>query len=124
MWETTCRLPVPNIPRLDLFPKIFLDSLILGIVCYAVSLSLAKLFAKKNRYQVDANQELIAFGAANVFASFFQSYPASAALSRSVLQEKVGGKTQVAGFVSCIIILFVLLFLGPSLYYLPKVKTN
>lgn len=103
-------------------PSVFVDSVVLSIVCFAVSLSLAKIFAKKHGYRVQANQELIALGSANVFASFFLAYPCSAALSRSTLQEKVGGKTQIAGLVSCAIILTVLLLLAPFLYHLPKVS--
>ncbi|XP_017491295.1 PREDICTED: sulfate transporter-like, partial [Rhagoletis zephyria] len=113
-------LPKPSVPRFDLMPSVFVDSVVLSIVCFAVSLSLAKIFAKKHGYRVQANQELIALGSANVFASFFLAYPCSAALSRSTLQEKVGGKTQIAGLVSCAIILTVLLLLAPFLYHLPK----
>lgn len=109
-------------PRFDLMPNVFLDAVILSIVCFAVSLSLAKIYAKKHNYRVDANQELVALGSANLISSFFLSYPCSAALSRSTLQEKVGGKTQIAGLVSCGIILTVLLFLAPYLYHLPKVR--
>lgn len=115
-------LPKPTVPRFDLMPSLFADSVILSIVCFAVSLSLAKIFAKKHNYRVDANQELVALGSANVFSSFFLAYPCSAALSRSTLQEKVGGKTQIAGLVSCAIILTVLLLLAPFLYHLPKVN--
>jgi solute carrier family 26 protein len=107
---------------LDFIPDIFIDCLIIGIVCFAVSLSLAKIFAKKHKYEVNANQELIALGTANVFSSFFLAYPASAALSRSIIQDRIGGKTQIAGLVSCGVILTVLLLLAPFLYHLPKVS--
>lgn len=102
-------------------PNIFFDSLVLSIICFAVSLSLAKIFAKKHGHQIRPNQELFALGTANIFSSFFMAYPCSAALSRSTLQEKIGGKTQIAGLVSSAIILTVLLFLSPFLYHLPKV---
>lgn len=115
-------LPQPSVPRFDLMPSLFVDSLILSIVCFAVSLSLAKIFAKKYAYTVRPNQELLALGTANVFSSFFLCYPSSAALSRSTLQARVGGKTQLAGLVSCVLVLTVLLFLAPFLYHLPKVK--
>lgn len=101
--------------------EVFVDSVILSIVCFAVSLSLAKIFAKKHNYEVRPNQELLALGSANIFSSFFLAYPSSAALSRSTLQEKAGGKTQIAGLVSSAIILTVLLLLAPYLYHLPKV---
>jgi MFS superfamily sulfate permease-like transporter len=106
---------------LDFIPDIFLDCLVIGIVCFAVSLSLAKIFAKKHKYKINANQELIALGTANIFSSFFLAYTASASLSRSTLQERIGCKTQIAGLVSCGVILTVLLFLAPFLYDLPKV---
>jgi MFS superfamily sulfate permease-like transporter len=106
---------------LDFIPDIFLDCLVIGIVCFAVSLSLVKIFSKKHKYEINANQELIALGTANVFSSFFLAYPASGALSRSTVQERIGGKTQIAGLVSCGVLLTVLLFLGPFLYETPKV---
>ncbi|KAH9521111.1 hypothetical protein DERF_004787 [Dermatophagoides farinae] len=113
-------LPKPTVPRFDIMPNIFFDSLVLSIICFAVSLSLAKIFAKKHGHQIRPNQELFALGTANIFSSFFMAYPCSAALSRSTLQEKIGGKTQIAGLVSSAIILTVLLFLAPFLYHLPK----
>ena len=115
-------LPVPEIPRLDLMKSLIVDSLIIGIVSFAVLLSLAKIYAKKNKYKINPNQELIAIGSANIFSSFFSCYPCAASLSRSSVQEKTGGKTQIASLVSCIIILVVLLFLGPLFYHLPKVN--
>lgn len=117
-------LPQPTLPRIDLFPDILFDTCILAIVCFAVSLSLAKIFAKKHKYSIDANQELIALGSSNVFASFFAAFRCSAALSRSTLQEKVGGRTQIAGLVSSAIILAVLLLFAPYLYHLPKVSSR
>ncbi|CAG2163251.1 unnamed protein product [Oppiella nova] len=55
-------LPAPKLPRLDLLSSIIMDSLVIAIVAFAVSLSLAKIFAKKHKYKIDANQELIALG--------------------------------------------------------------
>jgi MFS superfamily sulfate permease-like transporter len=103
-------------------PSIVIDSLVIAIVAFAVSLSLAKIYAKKHKYKIDANQELIALGTANIFSSLFACYPSSASLSRSSVQERTGGKTQVAGLVSCLFMLIFLLFLGPLLYHLPKVS--
>ncbi|XP_054163080.1 prestin-like isoform X2 [Oppia nitens] len=113
-------LPEPRIPRLDILSSLIIDSLVIAIVAFAVSLSLAKIFAKKHKYRIDANQELIALGSANIFASLFACYPSSASLSRSSVQEKTGGRTQVAGLVSSACMLIFLLFLGPLLYHLPK----
>ena len=116
-------LPEPRVPRLDLFSSLIVDALVIAIVIFAVSLSLAKIYAKKHKYKIDANQELIALGSANLFSSLFACYPSSASLSRTSVQERTGGKTQVAGLVSSLAMLVFLLYLGPLLYHLPKVST-
>jgi solute carrier family 26 protein len=111
------------VPPLSLFSSLIMDALVMAIVTFAVSLSLAKIFAKKHKYKIDANQELIALGSANVFSSLFACYPSSASLSRSSVQERTGGRTQVVGLVSSLAMLVFLLYLGPLLYHLPKVRT-
>lgn len=113
-------LPLPEPPRLDFVPRILPDSFAIAIVSFAISLSLAKIYAKKHKYKIVPNQELIAIGSANVISSFFGCYPCASSLSRSSVQERAGGKTQVTSLVSCVILLFVLLFLGPLLFHLPK----
>lgn len=82
---------------------------------------MALIFAKKLNYDIDFNQELLAMGSANVFGSFFSCFPISASLSRSTLQESVGGRTQVASLISCLILTSVLLLIGPFFEVLPKV---
>ncbi|KAJ8893258.1 hypothetical protein PR048_005849 [Dryococelus australis] len=59
-------------------------------------------------------------GAGNVVGSFFSCMPSCASLSRSLVQQTVGGKTQLASVVSCAILLFVLLWIGPFFEPLPR----
>ncbi|XP_067131166.1 prestin-like isoform X2 [Centruroides vittatus] len=113
-------LPAPEIPRVDLFPNLIADSFSIAIVVFAITLSMAKLFAKKHHYEINPNQELIALGSANLFSSFFLCYPCATSLSRSLVQERAGGKTQLANFISCLLLLIVLLFLAPYFSALPK----
>lgn len=112
-------LPPPRIPPLAFLSHVIVDSLTIAVVSYAISLSLAKIFAHRHHYKISDNQELFAQGAANVFGSFFSCMPISASLSRSMLQESVGGKTQLASVISCVLLLFVLLWLGPLFQPLP-----
>lgn len=111
--------PIPFSPPYELIPKIMIDTFAIAIVAYAVSLSMAKILARKRGYEVSNNQELLAQGASNVFGSFFSCMPVSASLSRSMLQESVGGETQLASVVSCILILIILLWIGPFFESLP-----
>ena len=61
-------------------------------------------------------------GASNIMGSFFSCMPITASLSRSLVQETVGGKTQLTGLISCIILLFVMLWIGPFFEPLPRVN--
>ncbi|XP_022242715.1 solute carrier family 26 member 6-like isoform X2 [Limulus polyphemus] len=105
---------------MDLIPSLVVDGFAVSAVSYTISYSLAQIFAKKHKYVVDANQELLAIGSANLFSSFFACFPCAAALSRSLVQEKSGGKTQLVSLVSCVLMVVILLVLGPLFYHLPK----
>ena len=113
-------LPTPTVPRLDLLGRVATDAVAIGIVSYAVLMSVSKTFAKKHSYSVKPNQELLAMGLANVMGSFFSCMPTGCALARSVIQEQTGGKTQIASLVSAFLILLVILFIGPFFEVLPR----
>ncbi|XP_061412893.1 prestin-like isoform X2 [Lethenteron reissneri] len=106
-------LPVPQLPTVTNFSSLIADGLAIAIVGYAVSVSLAKIFAKKHGYTVDANQELFAHGVCNLFGSFFQCFPSAASISRTSIQEGTGGNTQLASGISTMVVLVVLLAVGP-----------
>ena len=67
-------------------------------------------------------QELLAHGISNVFGSFFSCFTSCASLSRSAVQDNQGGKTQIAGLISCSLILVVLVAIGPYFKTLPNVS--
>lgn len=113
-------LPAPVVPSLELIPLLAVDSIAVCIVTYSIAISLGLTFAKKDKYQVRANQELFAIGLANIFGSFFSCIPLSCALSRSIIQYQTGGKTQIASVVSAALILLLLLWLGPLFETLPR----
>lgn len=113
-------LPTPKVPALGLLPNLVVDGITIAIVSYTINLSMALIFAQKLDYEVDANQELFAMGISNIFGSFFSCMPVCASLSRSLIQQVVGGVTQIASVVSCLILLIVLLWIGPFFEELPK----
>ncbi|XP_018008724.1 solute carrier family 26 member 6 isoform X1 [Hyalella azteca] len=118
--EIPTGLPMPAMPPFSLAAAVAVDSLVIAIIAYAGSFSLAKIFATKHDYEVDANQELYAMGIGNVISSFFSCAPMAAAIARVLIQDAAGGMTQVAGLVSAFVILWVLLFVGPIFEVLPK----
>ncbi|CAH1101026.1 unnamed protein product [Psylliodes chrysocephalus] len=112
--------PDPTPPPLDLIYKVLLEGVTIAIVTYSISYSMAMVFAQKNNYEVDPNQELLAMGASNIFGSFFSSMPVSASLTRSMLASAIGGKTQIVAVIGCVLLVFVLLWLGPIFELVPK----
>ncbi|XP_052609500.1 solute carrier family 26 member 10 isoform X1 [Peromyscus californicus insignis] len=112
--------PQPLFPTLDELPRILADALPIALVTFAVSTSLASIYADKYSYRIDPNQELLAHGVSNLVSSLFSCFPNSATLATTSLLVDAGGNTQLAGLFSCIVVLSVLLWLGPFFYYLPK----
>ncbi|XP_060582830.1 prestin-like isoform X2 [Ruditapes philippinarum] len=113
-------LPEPALPSFEGVDKYIADIPIIAIISFAQSVSLAAMMAKKNKYAIDANQELIAYGAGNVFGSFFSCYPYAASVSRSSVQDSAGGKSQIASLFSASMVLIVILWLGPLFESLPN----
>lgn len=113
-------LPEPQIPNLKSAFENISDAIIIAVVAFAQSVSLAALMAKKHNYTMDSNQELIAYGAGNIFGSFFSCYPFAASVSRSSVQDSAGGRTQVTSLFSASLVLVVILLIGPLFESLPN----
>lgn len=91
------------------------------LLAYIESVSAAKTLAEKNGYEIDARQELLALGAANLATAFGHGYPVSGGLSQSVVNEQAGAKTPVSLIFASAAIALSLLFLTGLLANLPKV---
>ncbi|XP_054844569.1 chloride anion exchanger [Eublepharis macularius] len=110
----------PASPDMSTFQSCVGDSFSMAIVGFAVAFSVAKVYSIKHDYPIDANQELVAFGISNIFGGAFKGFAASTSLSRSGVQESTGGKTQIAGFLSAMIVMIVILAIGHLLEPLQK----
>ncbi|KAL3064364.1 hypothetical protein OYC64_000609 [Pagothenia borchgrevinki] len=118
--EIPSGLKAPRAPDVTLFSDVIGDAFAIAIVGYAINISLGKTFALKHGYKVDSNQELVALGLSNTVGGFFQCYSVTSSLSRSLVQESTGGKTQVAGVISSVIVLVTVLKIGSLFADLPK----
>ncbi|KAL8220992.1 UNVERIFIED_CONTAM: hypothetical protein K2H54_057241 [Gekko kuhli] len=110
----------PIAPDISAFQNCAGDAFSIAVVAFAVAFSVAKVYSIKYDYPIDANQELIAFGIGNLVGGAFKGFAASTSLSRSGVQESTGGKTQVAGFLSAMIVLIVIMAIGHLLEPLQK----
>jgi SulP family sulfate permease len=80
----------------------------------------AKSLASKRRQKIDANQELVALGAANIGASFTGGYPVTGGFSRSLVNFTAGAVTPLASIITAVLVGITVLVLTPLLYFLPK----
>uniref|UniRef100_A0A803VX63 Solute carrier family 26 member 3 n=1 Tax=Ficedula albicollis TaxID=59894 RepID=A0A803VX63_FICAL len=110
----------PVAPDVGILQKCIADGFSIAIVGFAVAFSVAKVYSIKHDYPIDGNQDLIAFGLGNIVGGSFKGFASSTALSRSGVQESTGGKTQIAGIVSSVIVLIVILAIGFLLAPLQK----
>jgi len=95
-------------------------ALTIALVGFLESISVARSFARRNRYEVDANQELIGLGAANLAGSLFQGYPVTGGFSRTAVNAQAGARTGVAAIITAAVIALTLLALTPLFHSLPK----
>lgn len=115
-------LPKPALPVFDadLWGALFLPALMIGIVGYVETISVAQTLAAKRRERIDPDQELVALGAANVGSAVSGGFAVTGGFSRSVVNFDAGARTPAAGAFTAIGIAIATLFLTPFLYFLPK----
>ncbi|MBN3319248.1 ARHGP factor, partial [Atractosteus spatula] len=112
--------PRPRVPALETLPVVAGDTVAITFVGYAVSMSLAMIYADKHGYSIHPNQELLAHGISNTVSSLFTCFPSSATLATTNILESAGGYTQLSGLFTSLVVLIVLLLIGPLFYFLPK----
>jgi sulfate permease, SulP family len=100
----------------DLLP----GALAIVIVGLAQSLAIAKSYAAKYHYAVDANREMLGYGAANLGTGALQGYTVTGGLSPSATAERVGAKSPVAFLVTALMALLTILFLAGLFADLPE----
>ncbi len=93
--------------------------LAIAFISFMESIAVAKAIATKKGYKIDANQELVGLGLANLGGSFFQAFPTTGGFSRTAVNAQAGGRTTISSVISALLVAATLLFLTPLFYYLP-----
>jgi high affinity sulfate transporter 1 len=114
-------LPHMNFPHFPLavVPSLLGDAAGLALVTFSSMMLTSRSFASKNRYEVDADWDFAALGAANIASAISQGFAVSGADSRTAMSDASGGRTQVTGLVAALTIGVVLLFFTGPLRYVP-----
>lgn len=110
----------PPMFNLDAVTALLPIALTISFVGFMESIAVAKSIASKEKYQVNANQELVGLGLANVVGGFFSAYPVTGGFSRSAVNYQAGARTPLASIITAALIVLTLLFFTPLFYYLPQ----
>jgi len=100
----------------DLLPT----ALVITLVGFMESIAVAKVYARRHRYDVEANRELVALGASNVTAGLFGGYPVTGGFSRTAVNDSAGARTPLASVITAVIVLITIALLTPLFENLPK----
>ncbi|KLI62907.1 SulP family inorganic anion transporter [Aurantiacibacter marinus] len=114
-------LPPFAMPSTDisLIEKLWVPALLISIIGFVESVSVAQTLAAKRRQRIAPDQELIGLGAANIASAFSGGYPVTGGFARSAVNFDAGAQTPAAGAYTAIGIAFATLFLTPLLFNLP-----
>ena len=121
--EVPSGLPAFALPMFDIDAvyKLLPMAFAISLVGFMESIAVAKsIHARHRDYKLDANQELVALGSANLGGSLFQAFPVTGGFSRSAVNDQAGAKSGMASIISALMIGLTLLFLTPLFYYLPN----
>ncbi|WP_369795168.1 SulP family inorganic anion transporter [Halioglobus sp. HI00S01] len=115
-------LPAFSAPpfSLELWRELAVSALLISLIGFVESVSVGRTLAAKRRQRIDANQELIALGGANVASSISGGFPVTGGFSRSIVNYDAGARTQLASVIAAAGIALSSLFLTPLLFFLPK----
>lgn len=120
--EIPTGLPGLAVPSFDLglWSQIAIPALLISIVGYVETISVAQTLAAKRRQRIDPDQELIGLGTANLGSALSGGFPVTGGFSRSVVNFDAGAQTPAAGAFTAVGIGLATLFLTPALFFLPK----
>jgi high affinity sulfate transporter 1 len=115
-------LPMPSFPAVS---RADVNTILpLGMACFILAAvettAIGRMFGAKHGYRLDATQEFLAIGTANLAAGLGSAFPVSGGMSQSLVNESGGARTPVSGLVAAIITLLVAIFFTGLLRNLPQ----
>ncbi|MCC7321655.1 MAG: sulfate permease [Rubellimicrobium sp.] len=115
-------LPPFTLPSFDpaLIRDLAVPALLISIIGFVESVSVAQTLAAKKRERIRPDQELIGLGAANLGAAFTGGFPVTGGFARSVVNFDAGAATPAAGAFTALGLAVAALFFTPHIHYLPK----
>jgi len=121
--EIPAGLPPIGLPggiTLDQVLSLLPGAAAIAVVAFAESVATARSYASKFNYKVNADQELIALGAANTGAGISSGFVVDGSLSKTSASVEAGAKSQMVSIIAAVIILITIVALTPLFYALPE----
>tara|TARA_R110002012_G_scaffold311108_1_gene520245 strand:+ start:115843 stop:117669 length:1827 start_codon:yes stop_codon:yes gene_type:complete len=115
-------LPPLTMPdfSVGLMADLLVPAVLISLIGFVESISVAQTLAAKRRQRINPNQELIGLGAANIGAAFTGGYPVTGGFARSVVNFDAGAQTPAAGAFTAVGLAIAAVALTPLVYFLPK----
>jgi len=115
-------LPPFALPSTDLalVQSLWVPALLISVIGFVESVSVAQTLAAKRRQRIAPDQELIGLGASNIASALSGGYPVTGGFARSVVNFDAGAQTPAAGAFTAVGIALASLFLTPLLFHLPN----
>lgn len=115
-------LPPFALPSADpaLIHSLWVPALLISVIGFVESVSVAQTLAAKRRQRIVPDQELIGLGASNIASALSGGYPVTGGFARSVVNFDAGAQTPAAGAFTAVGIALASLFLTPLLFHLPN----
>ncbi|MBC7204013.1 MAG: sulfate permease [Pusillimonas sp.] len=115
-------LPSLNIliPKASTLAALWLPALLISLVGFVESVSVAQSLALKRQERIQPNRELLGLGAANIASAFSGGYPVTGGFARSVVNFAAGANTPLAGIILAVLMAVVIASLTGVFYHLPQ----
>ncbi|MCK9992450.1 MAG: sulfate permease, SulP family [Alphaproteobacteria bacterium] len=104
----------------DLWRSLAGSALLISVIGFVESVSVAQTLAAKRRQRIIPDQEMIALGTANIASALSGGFPVNGGFARSVVNFEAGAETPAAGAFTAIGITAAIIFLTPILFFLPQ----
>jgi len=112
------RLSIPHVADIPL-QDLIVDAAAIWLVSFASGIITARSFGTRGKFSVDADSELVGFGAANIASGLFGGFPITVSDSRTAINMDVGGRSQMSGLIAALTLAAALLYLSDALRILP-----
>lgn len=109
-----------SVPNVSMLQSLLLPALLISVVGFVESVSVAQSLAMKRQQRIDLNRELYGIGAANVASAMSGGYPVTGGFARSVVNFSAGANTPFAGIISAFLMMVVLIGFTDSFKNLPQ----